>query len=294
MQSSIDAFLQHMKFEKGCSNLTLEAYSHDLDEWKTSLNGFGIITWDEVKYKTLVKAVTLWGEQNLASSTLSRRIAALKSFFKYRVRHEDAPDNPASLLSSPKKIGTLPETLSPDEIFALIDSMDDIKAEHTRNRAIFTLLYASGLRVSELCGLKLSEVDFGSGFLRVRGKGEKARIVPMGERAKNELKHYLGARRELDPEARSDFLFLTRRGKNLSPRMVRVALNHAMEAAAQKKHISPHTLRHSFATHLLENGGNIRVIQEMLGHSSLSTTQIYTHLSIDRLKESYDHHHPHA
>jgi site-specific recombinase XerD len=213
-------------------------------------------------------------------------------FYKFLVKRDVVRRIPA-LVASPKKEKRLPEILDKSEIVALLESMETDSPIHIRNRTILLLLYATGLRVSELTSLDLSNVDFTEGIVTVVGKGNKERIVPTGETARKALLKYLPNRKELSTGG-ENALFLNRNGGRLTARMVANVIRDACETLGVQKNIHPHTLRHSFATHLLENGANIRVIQEMLGHSSLSTTQVYTHLTVEKLKESYDEHHPHA
>lgn len=224
---------------------------------------------------------------------MERKIAALKSFFKWLMTRGLIQHNPASLLRSPKKEKRLPEVMEQSELKSLIDSLETDSPLDARNKCILVLLYAAGLRVSELVGLDLGHIDAHRCEIRVLGKGNKERIVPYGQTAASELIEYLNKRKELVKEE-TTALFLTRNGKRLSDRMVRNILDEMMLKMGQGRHIHPHVLRHSFATHLLENGAHIRVIQEMLGHASLSTTQIYTHLSVENLKENYKKFHPHA
>ena len=284
-------FLTYLRFEKAFSEHTILAYNEDLQAFIGFVDDKG---WSQpLCYKQLSEYITACSRSGLKSSTVQRRVASLKSFFRYLHRENLIDQNPATILSSPKKEKRLPAVLEKTEVMELLEAIEETDAQSIRNKAMIVLLYASGLRVSELTGLRIADVDFKTGILRVVGKGRKERIVPMGETAKRLLQRYLPLRREIF-DGSSDALFLTRRGKSITDRMLRYILTGYADSIASAKNIHPHTLRHSFATHLLENGANIRVIQEMLGHSSLSTTQVYTHIGIKSMKEAYKRFHPHA
>jgi integrase/recombinase XerC len=295
IEKNIEEFLTYLRYEKGCSSNTVISYKNDLDEFAAFLTGQAVSEADKISYKLLHFYISGLGKSGLKPASIERKIASIKSLFKYLIRTGAVRKNPAALISSPKKDKRLPAVLESSEITALIDSIPESGILSIRNKTVVMLLYASGLRVSELTGLNLGQIDFGEGVLIVTGKGSKQRIVPTGERALSMLKRYLACRRELAPAAGdTGALFLTKNGKRLQDRMVRYIIDRYIRELSIQKHVSPHTLRHTFATHLLQNGAGIRVIQEMLGHESLSTTQIYTHLTIQKLKESYDNSHPHA
>ncbi|RJP24937.1 MAG: tyrosine recombinase XerC [Candidatus Omnitrophota bacterium] len=283
-----------MKYEKGSSEHTLKAYAEDFEVFLGFCGEAGIRLFAEIDYRVLMNYLTDLSGRRLKASSLERKIASLKSLYKYLLREGIIKKNPADLLSSPKKEKRLPAVLEKNEVLALLESIPEDSALSLRDKALITLLYASGLRVSELTGLDILDIEYKQGVVRVVGKGSKERIVPTGDTARRLLGRYLAVRDEFRPVPGERGLFLTRRGKRITDRMVRYILEKYIEKLAVNKNVHPHTLRHTFATHLLENGANIRVIQEMLGHASLSTTQIYTHLSPEKLKESYDKFHPHA
>lgn len=293
----IQGFLTHLLYEKGYSKNTIESYQNDMTELSQFLARIHLDDLEKINYKTLHQFLSELGKTGLKASSMERKTASLKSFFKYLMKQDYIRKNPAALISSPKKEKRLPTILEKDEIMDLLTLVEEKDSLSVRNKTAITLLYASGLRVSELTGLNLKNIDFKAGILTVTGKGNKQRMVPMGENARLLLLRYLTIRKELTTAGssqESQALFLTKNGRRLDDRMVRYIINGYIQELSIQKKVSPHTLRHTFATHLLQNGAGIRVIQEMLGHSSLSTTQVYTHLTIDKLKESYKEHHPHA
>jgi tyrosine recombinase XerC len=286
-------FLDYIRYEKGYSPHTLKSYNDDLDGFLNFISEIGIDNPEKISYTALRHYVQSIAEKGVSARTLERKVASLKSFFKFLVKRGEIATNFADLISSPKRDKMLPVVLEKNEIIEMLVSLSENSILEIRNKTIVLFLYATGLRVSELTGLNVSDVDYREGFVRVTGKGGKERIVPSGDKAKSVLLKYLAYRKEL-LKKETPALFLTKNGNRISARMVGNIVKECAKNLAVSKDIHPHTLRHSFATHLLENGANIRVIQELLGHSSLSTTQIYTHLSIDKLKESYEKHHPHS
>ncbi|MEE9193900.1 MAG: site-specific tyrosine recombinase/integron integrase, partial [Thermodesulfobacteriota bacterium] len=227
-----------------------------------------------------------------SKSTVSRKLTTLRSFFNFMVRKGNLKQNPANLIPLPKKEKELPVFLSVDEVFKLIDSIDQEGILPLRDLAIIELLYSSGLRVSELTNIKVLDIDHRENFVKVSGKGNKERVVPFGSNAREVILQYLRRRIELKPK--DDFLFLNNRGSGLTTRSIeRIVKKYGLLSGISKK-ISPHALRHTFATHLLGGGADLRSIQELLGHSSLSTTQRYTHTSIEQIMKIYDKTHPRA
>lgn len=295
LEEWLNKFLSHLLYEKGYSRNTIDAYQNDLAECMKDLISQGIKELSQIDYKTLYRYIAALGDAGLKASSIERKAASIKSFFKFLVRNGAVKGNPAALISSPRKEKRLPVILEKEEVMKLIQSIPESDALSVRDKTMLMLLYASGIRVSELTGLNFRNLDLKSGVMNVIGKGNKERIVPIGDKAKQMLGRYLTWRKELEKNGgEKQALFLTQNGKRMQDRMVRYILNKHIGELSIQKHVSPHTLRHTFATHLLQNGAGIRVIQEILGHSSLSTTQIYTHLTVDKLKESYDEHHPHA
>jgi integrase/recombinase XerD len=292
---SIKGFEEYLKLEKGLSGNSINAYINDISKLlnfiKTNFKG---VTPQKVRLNHLKSFVEWLNEKGVSPRTQARTISGIKSFFKYLLIEEKISSDPTTLLESPKIGRKLPDVLSIHEIDTLINSVDIEKPEGQRNKAILETLYSCGLRVSELVNLKISNLYFDQGFVKIQGKGDKERLVPISERATNEIKIYLdGYRKTLKivPNAK-DILFLNRRGQMLSRVMIfTVIKNLALEIGLQKK-ISPHTFRHSFATHLIDGGADLRSVQEMLGHESILTTEIYTHLNREYLKDTINQFHP--
>jgi integrase/recombinase XerC len=230
-----------------------------------------------------------------SAASVARKLASLRSFFQYWVRKGALDNNPAKDVASPKVPRRLPNFLSIDEVFRLLDSPKGTNPLASRDRAILELLYASGLRVSELVGLNIDQIDFTENVIRVVGKGNKERMVPIGAKAKEAVEKYIEARGHLAGEnGDKHAVFVNRRGGRLTPRSVERLIQKYIKACGINKKVTPHVIRHTFATHLLNAGADLRGIQELLGHASLSTTQKYTHVSVDKLMEVYDKAHPKA
>jgi integrase/recombinase XerC len=288
----IKVFCGYLDAERNVSPHTLAAYRRDLEQ----LAAFVIrekgeaAAAGEVDHLLLRRYLALLGK-SAKKSSIGRKLAAIRSFFRYLLRTGVVAKNPAELIATPKKENRLPFHLDIDQVTTLVEAPDDDQKHALRDRAILEMLYSCGLRVSELTGLNIGEVDLSGGVVRVMGKGGKERIVPVGSRAIAAIREYLTARGDL---AGSGPLFLNTRGQRINRRSVaRIVDVHVLRIAAFKR-ISPHVLRHTFATHMLEGGADLRAIQELLGHASLSTTQKYTHVGIDRLMEVYDQAHPKA
>jgi site-specific recombinase XerD len=279
---------------RGASPHTLRAYGGDLVElaaWATERGKEpgGLV------YRDLRSYAAVLSGRGLASSSVARKLAAVRSLHGHLVRTGDAAQNPAELMPSPKRGTRLPRVLGPDQIAALLERIPASGPLEVRDRALFELAYACGLRAEEIVNLDLETPDFDSETLRVAGKGSVTRIVPMGEPAQRALERYLQvARPALSANRDEQALFLSRRGRRLSPSDVRRRLERWVREAAVAGHVSPHTLRHSFATHLLEGGADLRSIQELLGHASVSTTQVYTRVEPQRLRRQYARSHPRA
>jgi integrase/recombinase XerC len=288
----IRAFCTHLENERNCSPHTLAAYRRDLEQLAAfvSRERGETASAAEVDHLLLRRYLALLG-RSAKKSSVGRKLAAIRTFFRFLVRHGAIVTNPAELIATPKKEQNLPFHLNIDQATALMDAPSTGEPHLLRDRAVLELLYSSGLRVSELTGLDIKDLDLAGGMVRVMGKGGKERIVPVGSRAVAAVQEYLAQRGELGGEGA---LFLNTRGQRINRRSVaRIVDAHVLRVAAFKR-ISPHTLRHTFATHMLEGGADLRAIQELLGHASLSTTQKYTHVGIDRLMEVYDKAHPKA
>jgi integrase/recombinase XerC len=299
----IQQFMHYLALEKNASPHTCRCYRKDLEGFEDFLKSSGMylnpkggVEIEKVDRMAIRKYMSFLHRKNKKSS-IARKISTLRSFFKYLIREQIIPSNPAKSVSSPKVEKTLPTTLTVDEAFRLMESPKGIpekssevsKQNGVRDRAILELLYSSGLRVSELVGLNLNQLDSDLGIVRVMGKGRKERIVPVGVKAIDALKAYLEGRGGLTGDGP---IFINRTGGRLTARTVgRLVKKYTRHSGIFRK-VSPHSLRHTFATHLLDAGADIREIQEMLGHSSLSTTQRYTHVSMGKLMEVYDKAHP--
>lgn len=292
MKSAIEQFCRYLETEKNGSPHTLAAYRSDLEQFRTFVVqelGEGATPADVSHL--LIRRFMANLMKGHTRSSIGRKLAAIRSCYRYLVRQGMVLQNPAELVSTPKKEKKVPYHLSIDEVTTLVEAPSGPEALPLRDKAILELLYSSGLRVSELTGLNVGSIDLESGLVKVLGKGGKERIVPLGSHAVAAISAYQEA---LPPEGASRAAFLNARGGRLTRRSVaRIVDRHMLKLATMKK-VSPHTLRHTFATHLLESGVDLRAIQELLGHSSLSTTQKYTHVNIDRLMEVYDKAHPKA
>jgi len=283
-----EAFSLYLEIERNLSPHSIRAYRQDLDMFHAFLADQPL---DKVDYRTLRRFLGHLKQEGYERSTIARRMATLRTYFRFLARERMIAGNPTLGLQSPKLSRKLPNFLDWEELQRLLASPDE-SPRGLRDRALLELLYATGMRVSEIADLSLRQLDWDEAEIRVVGKGSKERMVLMSEDAMQHLRRYLDAGRpELRPEA-TDKLFLNRSGKPLTSRSIdRMLKAHARRAGIAKS-ISPHTLRHTFATHLLEGGADLRVVQELLGHASLSTTQIYTHVSQERLRQVYQQAHP--
>jgi tyrosine recombinase XerC len=279
---------------RGASPATVRAYRRDLRElgaWATSVGREP----GRLVYRDLRGYAAELSARRLAKASVARKLAAVRSFGEHLVATGTAEQNPADLLPTPKRESRLPRVLGPGEMSALLERIPATSPLEVRDRALFELAYSCGLRADEIVSADVGDIDFDSETLRVTGKGRKTRLVPVGEPAQRALRRYLEtARRALEPRPDERALFVSRRGRRLSPSDVRRRLEKWVREAALAGHISPHTLRHSFATHLLEGGADLRSIQDLLGHASVSTTQVYTRVEPSRLRSEYAKAHPRA
>jgi integrase/recombinase XerC/integrase/recombinase XerD len=291
--AALEAYASELR-TAGSSPQTLRAYGRDLLELGAWASGRGREP-GELVYRDLRAFAASLSERRLSRATIGRKLAAARSFHAQLVASGRAEANPADLLPSPKRDSRLPRVLGRDEIAALLDRIPARTPLEVRDRALFELAYSCGLRAEEIVSLDLDAPDFEGETLRVTGKGRKTRVVPVGEPAQRALRRYLDtARHALEPPPAEQALFVSRRGRRLSPSDIRRRLEKWMREAAIAGRVSPHTLRHSFATHLLEGGADLRSIQELLGHSSVSTTQVYTRVEPSRLRSEYAKSHPRA
>ncbi|MFW6328123.1 MAG: site-specific tyrosine recombinase XerD [Bacteroidota bacterium] len=294
-EQEIEGFKNYLKIEKGLSDNSIHAYITDLYKLVQFLKEQKIeITPEQVKLDHLKEMIEWVNNKGISPRTQARIISGIKSFYKYLLIEEKVDRDPTALLETPKVGRKLPEILTVEEIDTIINAIDTKKAEGQRNKAILETLYSCGLRVSELIDLKISNLFFESGFVKIEGKGSKERLVPISTKAIKEINLYLSEyRRNLKVhEDHEDILFLNRRGKKLSRVMIFTIIKNITKKLGFEKNISPHTFRHSFATHLIDGGANLRAVQEMLGHESIITTEIYTHLDKEYLKNTIIQYHP--
>jgi integrase/recombinase XerC len=286
MQRYIDKFLRYLDIEKNYSAHTLLNYRLDLQDFAKFLGEAAI---EQTDYLSLRKYLAVLKERNLKSRSISRKISCLRSFFKFLTREGYLKTNPVLSLSSPKREKHLPSFLTEEEITKLVEAPQGKDDNSLRDRAILETFYSTGMRIGELVGLSLDDVDFIAAVIKAKGKGKKERLLPIGEKALNAIKNYIDQRSK-----KSNDVFLNKNGKRISDRGVRNIVYKYIRLASLRGGISPHSLRHSFATHLLNRGADLRSVQELLGHVNLSTTQIYTHLTTEKLKSVYDKAHPRA
>ena len=305
MQIYLDDFLKHLKYERNLSEHTLRNYESDLVQFYDYVappNSDGErreVNLHLIDNLTIREYMATLYEKKKKKSSIHRKVATLRTFFRFMCREGVLENNPAMLVTSPRVERTLPTHLNIQDMIRFIETPETETVLGKRDRAILELLYASGVRVSELVGLNLTDIDFTRMSLRVKGKGRKERIVPFGNHAKAALEIYLGVRGELlveaDPDDRDPLaVFMNYQGTRITTRSVGRMIDKYVKQCADLHHISPHSLRHSFATHLLDAGADLRTIQELLGHARLTTTQNYTHVSTDKLMEVYDKAHPKA
>ena len=288
----IDKYTVYLRLEKGLSPHTIEAYLDDLNKLIQFITNEGLHIL-RITYSDLQQFVAQLNDLGISSRSQARIISGIKSFYKFLQIEDYLRIDPTELLESPK-IGTkLPEVLSVDEINRILDAVDLSTPTGQRNRAMLEVLYSCGLRVSELIRLRYPDIYFEEEFIRIEGKGRKQRLVPISQAAIREISYYLDDRRQITVQKGSeDILFLNQRGDGLSRVMVFHIIKQLAEVAGIKKTISPHTFRHSFATHLLEGGANLRAIQLMLGHEKITTTELYTHIDREFLRKEIIAHHP--
>ena len=288
-------FRAYLQLERSLSDNSVEAYMRDIEKLTDYLQHSATLkNPSELKLADLQQFIKWIGELGMSPASQARIISGIKSFYKYSLIEHISKNDPTTLLEAPKLKRTLPDTLSFDEIENIIAQIDLSKPEGGRNKAMLEMLYSCGLRVSELVNLKISQLYFDVGFIRVVGKGDKERLVPVGSSAVKYVNIYLKNIRVHTPAkpGNEDIVFLNRRGSKLTRVMVFLIIKELAKKAGIKKTISPHTFRHSFATHLVEGGANLRAVQEMLGHENITTTQIYTHLDREFLRKTLEQFHP--
>lgn len=295
MESLIREFIDYLGNEKGLASNTLESYGRDLRQYKGFLSDDSAQSLESASQATIVAYLMYLRKQGKAAATIARRLAALKAFYQFLLKEHYVDKDPTDDLSSPRLERKLPKVLTIEEVERLLNQPKPNQPSGKRDKAMLELLYATGIRVSELVSLDVGDVDLSEGFVRCRGKGSKERVVPLGELAKRAVRAYLDdGRLKMIAEPGEEALFVNHHGRRLTRQGFWKIVKKYGAQARIRREITPHTLRHSFATHLLENGADIRAVQEMLGHADISTTQIYTHVTKDRLKDVYSRSHPRA
>lgn len=294
--AQVDLLVDHLVVERGVAARTVEAYVRDLGQYAHHLRGQGCDDYAQATRAQVIAYLELLTvKRGLKRSSVTRKLQSLRRLHRFLVAEKLAQGDPTANIDSPRPGRRLPKVLTLDQCLALLEAPDAQTPEGLRDRAMLALMYATGLRVSELVGLRVHDLDFERAALRVRGKGDKDRIVPVAGLALSWVAEYLeDARGTLVNDPAEGGLFLSRRGQPMTRVRFHQILKGYLAAAGAPRETSPHTLRHSFATHLMEGGADLRVIQELLGHASLETTAIYTHVSAGRLREVYDTHHPRA
>lgn len=295
MQTYLEEFKKYIGNQRGYSIHTITNYENDIKEFLEFLNRENVDNIENVNYSLVRFYLMDLYDKKFSRNSVSRKLSSLRSFFKYLHMENIVSANPFSLVSSPKKEKKLPKFLYNDDIEKIFNVPNLNSSLGQRDMLILELLYDTGIRVSELVNIKLKDIDFDNKGIRILGKGNKERIVLYGSYAEDILDEYINyGRKEILKEKSSEYLILNAKGQNITSRGVRLILDNIIKKACLKVHISPHTLRHTFATHLLENGADLLTVKELLGHSSLSSTGIYTHVTNERLKNVYLHSHPRA
>ena len=297
MRKILEHFTGYLALERGLSENSTQAYYSDLDSFILYLEAKSFSSFEEVSRDHILDFLSECKDQGLESTTIARRLVALKVFFRYLLQEKELEQNVTDIMDSPKLWRILPEFMTGDEVSAFLKAFSAKSKDplEFRNRCMMEMLYSCGLRVSEMANLKVGNIIFDENIIRVLGKGSKERIVPIGQTALQLIRKYMkDSRMQLLKDASVPYLFLSNNGKRLDRERIWMVVKEAARRAGITKDIHPHTLRHSFASHLLENGADLRAIQEMLGHADISTTQIYTHVSAKRLLSIHKKFHPRA
>jgi len=293
VDTHIKDYLTMLKVERNVSPKTYEAYKSDLEKYLNFIVSSKFENLNKISQKIISDYIHKLYDKNYSTASIARIFSSIRSYHKFLLSEEIISHNPTLIMSTPKILKKLPEILEEPEISAIIDAIDDSYQFALRDKAIIEMLYSCGLRVSELCDLNMQNLFLDDDLIRIIGKGSKERLVPVSEKVKKYINKYLiGNRPRISKKDNVNALFLSRNGKKLTRAMINNILNKYVLASGVSKNVSPHTLRHSFATHLLEGGADLRFVQVLLGHSDISTTQIYTHLDKHLLKEVYKTHHP--
>ncbi len=294
MDKYLDQFIQMLRSEKYYSPHTCSNYHRDLKQFQNHLKNQGVESWNEVDYADVSGFAAQRHRQGRKSRTIQRGLSSIRSFYQFLIHNAVVAKNPALEVSAPKSDKLLPKTCDAETIDRLLSVKDDSDGLQIRDVAIFELIYSSGLRLAELVNIDLDDIDLAQQQLVVTGKGNKTRYLPIGSKAVSAVKRWLKLRRDYTDDDEQSALFLSKQGKRISPRSVQSRLNLLIQRQALDQHLSPHTLRHSFATHMLESSSDLRAVQELLGHVNIATTQVYTHLDFQHLAKVYDAAHPRA
>ena len=295
MEKLIEKFIEYLEYEKGYSKKTIISYENDLNLFNEYLKENKITNIKNIDYNTIRKYLGYLHDNKYEASSVSRKISALRSFFKYNIKEKTITNNPMTLISNPKKEKKLPKYLNYEEIEKLLNCIEMDKKEGIQERLIIELLYSTGIRVSELINIKIKDIKIKENQINILGKGNKERIVLFGEKAKEIIKLYLNAyKEEFQGNISNQYLLINKKGKQLTTNKVELIVKDVLRKSALKLNISPHTLRHTFATHMLDSGADLKSVQELLGHENLKTTAIYTHISNERLKQVFLNSHPRA
>jgi len=289
MKRYIEKFKNYLTVEKNYSPHTIKNYLADLNEFSGFLGSDDV---SAVEYLTVRKFLGFLRQKNVSKRSVARKLSSLRTFFRFLARDGYIKDNPVTNVSTPKMDKKLPIFLDEKSVLALLTAPEGKTFQPARDRAMMETLYGAGIRVSELVGIDVNDVDFISGVIKVLGKGRKERLAPVGDKAIGAIREYMSCQKTKQADKKA--LFLNQKGNRITDRSVRRVIDKYIKRLSVKERVSPHTLRHSFATHLLNRGADLRSVQELLGHKNLSTTQIYTHVTTERLKSVYDNAHPRA
>ena len=293
METHFHDFLTMLRVERNVSTHTMDAYRRDINQYLMYLGDLDIKNLSDVKSTHIRDYIRILSDGGMAPASISRIISSIRTYYRFLSSENILDENPVLLINNPKLPKKLPDVLSEKEISLIINAIQESSQFYQRDKAIIELLYSCGIRVTELCNLEMSNLFIDEDLIRVMGKGNKERLLPLGVRSKKYLEDYIKhSRNSHIKKSGSSFVFVSRNGNQLTRAMINIILNKWTQVSGLKKSVSPHKLRHSFATHLLEGGADLRFVQALLGHSDISTTQIYTHIDKHYLKEVYKIHHP--
>jgi len=293
METHFHDFLTMLRVERNVSTHTMDAYKRDINQYLMYLGDLDKKNLSDVKSTHIRDYIRLLSDGGMAPASISRIISSIRNYYRFLSSENILDENPVLLINNPKLPKKLPDVLSEKEISLIINAIQESSQFYQRDKAIIELLYSCGIRVTELCNLEMSNLFIDEDLIRVMGKGNKERLLPLGVRSKKYLDDYIKhSRNSHIKKSGSSFVFVSRNGNQLTRAMINIILNKWTQVSGLKKSVSPHKLRHSFATHLLEGGADLRFVQALLGHSDISTTQIYTHIDKHYLKEVYKIHHP--